>query len=191
MNDVFKRAREQQRSLPLEIMAHRVSAEAHRHWNMALGGLTTVLTTLVGTSIFTGLVSQFGLNGKGEVRNPFAAQGMGWLYLIVLLLSISTPVLAALHTFMHHAEDASTHIASAAGYGEVLRRLTTFLAKYDGSNPAPEKRDKALKEYDDIIKEYNSVLAKSLTLTRKAYEAAKSHMKESEQSDRSDGSKEC
>jgi hypothetical protein len=169
MNDIFKSAKKYQEELPREVMAHKLSAEYHRHWNMALGGLSTVLTTLVGTAIFTALVSQLGLDGKGEIRNPFAGQGMDWLYVIVMLLSIAAPILAAVHTFMHHAEDASTHRASVEGYANVLRRFTVFLAQYDDSNPAGEKRAEALKEYDEILKEYTSVLGKSLTLTEKAY----------------------
>ena len=72
---------------------------------------------------------------------------------------------------MHHAEDASTHRASVEGYANVLRRLTIFLAEYDDSNPTVEKNE-ALKAYDEIMKEYNSVLGKSLTLTKRAYKKA-------------------
>ena len=104
MIDIIKDAFESYEKMPREIMAHRVSAEYHRHMNMALGGLSTVLTTLVGTGIFTGLVSQFGLDGMGAISNPFNKdQGMRWLYWIVLSLSLLAPILAALHTFMHHA----------------------------------------------------------------------------------------
>ena len=172
MNDIFQRAKKSQEELPREIMAHRVSAEYHRHWNMALGGTSTVLTTLVGTAIFTGLVSQLGLDGKGDIRNPFANQGMDWFYMVVISLSISAPILAAWHTFMHHAEDAATHRASVEGYANVLRRLTGFLAKYEGSDQVTQDKDEVRKEYDDIMKEYNLVMGKSLTLTKKAYRDA-------------------
>jgi hypothetical protein len=172
MNEIITSAKKYQEYLPREIMAHRLSSEYHRHWNMALGGASTVLTTLVGSAIFTGLVSQLGLDGQGVIHNPFEeGQGMGWLYMVALILSILAPILSALHTFMHHAEDASTHRASVEGYANVLRRLTIFLAGYDGSIPVAEKTE-ALKEYDEIMKEYNSVLGKSLTLTNKAYKDA-------------------
>ncbi len=177
MNDIFKSAMKVQEELPREIFAHRLSAEYHRHWHMTLGGLSTVLTTLVGTAIFTGLVSQLGLDGKGEIQNPFAGQGMDWLYVIIILLSISAPILAALHTFMNHAEDTSIHRASVEGYSNVLRQLTIFLAKYNDSNPSGEKTKEALKEYDEIMKEYNAVLGKSLTLTEKAYKNADKQLK--------------
>jgi len=173
MKEIFEKARQDQKELPRLIMAHRLSAEYHRHRNMALGGLSTVLTTLVGTAIFTGLVSQFGLNGQGNIANPFikAQGGQVILYLAVLLLALVAPILAALYTFMHDAEDTSTHWASVAGYANVLRRLTIFLAKYNDSSPAEEKNE-ALKEYDEIMKEYNSVLGKSITLTEKAFKNA-------------------
>ena len=178
LNDVVQKAKEHQEKLPREIMAHRVSAEYHRHRNMVLGGSATVLTTLVGTAVFTGLVSHFGLDGKTtNATNPFNTNGMVWLYGLVLLLSILAPVIAALHTFMHNAEDAAMHQASVAGYSGVLGDLTIFLARYGDSGPAPEKIDEALNEYDKIIKEYNSVLAKSLPLTEQAYRAAEKLMK--------------
>jgi hypothetical protein len=179
LKDVIERASEDQKRLPWEIMAHRVSAEAHRHRNMVLGGWATVLTTLVGTAVFTGLVSQFGLDGKGaNASNPFKNGGMmTGLYVVVLFLSILAPVIAALHTFMHNAEDAAIHQASVAGYSGVLILLIIFLAKYGDSVPPPEKIDEALNEYDKIMKEYNSVLAKSLTLTKQAYRAAGELMK--------------
>jgi hypothetical protein len=173
LNAVIQRATEDQQKLPREIMAHRVSAEDHRRRNMLLGGSATVLTTLVGTAVFTGLVSQFGLDGKSaNVTNPFASKGMIWLYGLVLFLSILAPVIAAFHTFRHDAEDAAMHQASVAGYSGVLGQLTIFLAKYGDSVPPPEKIDEALNEYDKIIKEFNSILARSLPLTHEAYRNA-------------------
>jgi uncharacterized membrane protein len=172
LNDVLKKAAEEQKMLPREIMAHRVSAEFHRHQNMVLGGLATVLTTLIGTAVFTGLVSQFGLNGKSQGSvNPFAVTGGIWLYGFVLFLSVLAPVVAALHSFMHNAEDAASHQASVAGYTRVECRLTIFLAKYCPETP-PEKTDEALNAYESIMKERGSVLEKSLTLTTRAYEKA-------------------
>jgi hypothetical protein len=174
MEDIFKSAVKVQKELPLEIMAHKVSAEYHRHMNMSLGGISIVLTTFVSTAIFTGLVSQLGLDGKGDLRNPFADEGMDLLYIIAILLSVSAPIMSALHTFKHHAEDAATHLNSVAGYNDVLRLLTVYLSKYDNSTPLEQKRDEALKEYDEIMKKYNEVVGRSITLTKKAYkEAAK------------------
>jgi hypothetical protein len=171
--DLIKGATEDQERLPREIMAHRVSAEWHRHWNMVLGGLATVLTTLVGTAVFTGLVSQFGLDGKGTAAsNPFTGKGMICLYGLVLFLSILAPVVAAVHTFMHNEEDAAIHQTSAAGYSDVLGKLTIFLAQFGDSLPPTDQIDKALSEYEKITKECNSVLAKSLTLTQQAYNKA-------------------
>ena len=172
LNDVLKRAAEEQKMLPREIMAHRISAEFHRHRNMVLGGWATVLTTLIGTAVFTGLVSQFGLNGRSQGSvNPFAVTGGIWLYGFVLLLSILAPVIAALHSFMHNAEDAASHQASVAGYTRVECRLTIFLAKYSPDTP-PEKTDEAMHAYESIMKERGSVLEKSLTLSTRAYEKA-------------------
>lgn len=177
--DVIQKATEEQEMLLLEIMAHRVSAEWHRHWNMVLGGLATVLTTVVGTAVFTGLVSQFGLDGKGTgAPNPFASKGMSCLYGLVLFLSILAPVIASLYTFMHHAEDAAMHQTSSAGYSDVLGQLTVFLARFSDSPLPTDQIDKALNEYAKITKERNSVLAKSLTLTKQAYRKADELMSE-------------
>jgi len=176
--NIFEMARKDHRQIPRLIEAHKLSAEYHRHWNMVLGGLSTVLTTFVGTAIVTGLVSQLGLDGKGEIRIPLERQGIDYIYIMVIVLSISAPILAALHTFMHNAEDASAHTASVEGYANVKRRLTLFLAQYDNSDPAAEKKDEALKEYDEIMKEHNAVLGKSISLTKKAYEKADKNLKE-------------
>jgi hypothetical protein len=172
LNAVLKKAAEEQKMLPREIMAHRVSAEFHRHWNMVLGGWATVLTTLIGTAVFTGLVSQFGLNGKSKSSiDPSAVTGGTWLYGFVLFLSVLAPVVSTLHSFMHNAEDAASHQASVAGYTRVECRLTIFLAKYGPDTP-PEQNDEALSAYENIMKERGSVLKKSLTLTTRAYKKA-------------------
>lgn len=177
---IIQRARADQEWLPREIMAHRVSAEQHRHVKMVLGGFATVLTTLVGTAVFTGLVGQFGLDGKGTMTsNHLAGKGMVYVYGLILFLSILTPVVAAVHTFRHDAEDAATHQASAAGYCDVLDQLTIFLARFDNDSPLPlDQVDRALSEYEKITKQYNSVLAKSLTLTKQAYRMANKTLRE-------------
>lgn len=172
MIDILKKARQDHEMLPREIMAHRLAAEYHRHWHMALGGISTVLSTLVGSAVFTTLVRQLGVDGKHDIQFPLAVdQGIDWFYWLILLLSIIAPVLAALHTFMHHAEDAATHRASVEGYANVHRQLTIFLATYDDSNLSAEA-NAALKKYDEIMQAYNSVLGKSLTLTKTAYHRA-------------------
>jgi hypothetical protein len=172
LNEIFKTAREDHTKLPHQIMAHRLSAEYHRHQNKILGGCATVLTTLIGTAVFTGLVSQFGLDPKSSATfNPFQDRSGHGLYSIVLFLSLFAPVVAALNSFMHHAEDAASHQVSAAGLSRVLCLLTIFLAKYHSDMPA-ERADEALDSYADIMKEYDEVLGRSLPLTKRAYKKA-------------------
>ena len=168
-HDLFKRAEElQEQVLPLEIMGHKVSAEYHRRRHMVFGGLATVLTTPIGTSVFTSLVSQFGLNGKAvKLENPFAGWGGPIIFYAVLILSTLTPIIAALRTFMHDSEDFASHWASVECYSEVLSRMNMFLAKYADSSPD------ALNEYGEIMDKCNSVLGRSLTITERAYEKAK------------------
>lgn len=178
MDDIFERARDDRARLPLEVMAHRLSAEYHRHRNMVLGGLSTVLTTLVGTAVFTGLVSQLGLTGEGELRNPFAGEGMDWFYIAVVVLSVSAPIAAALHSFVHDAEDAATHKASAEGYANVMRRLTVFLARHDVPGLTPDGLRSAIQEYDEIMTEYTVVLGRSIPLTKSAYRAAQTELRQ-------------
>ncbi len=178
LNDVIASAEKYKKQLPREIMAHRLSAEGHRRWNMRLGGVAASLTTLVGTAVFTALVSRFGLDpSDGNPAHPLAFQGfqgpgMKWLYGGVLIVSIVAPVIATLYTFRHDAGDAAAHQASAAGYTGVLTRLTIFLAKYGDHTLAPEKADEALQAYGQVMTEYGSVLEKSITLTKNAFKHA-------------------
>jgi hypothetical protein len=172
IEDIFAQAKKYHREMPREILAHQLSAESHRHRNMLLGGCATVLTTLMGTAVFTGLVSHFGLDGKSNPSiNPFQVKGGIFLYGIVLVFSILAPVLSALHSFMHNAEDAASHQSSAVGYCRVHSLLTIFLAKYE-PNTSPDKIDEALNAYDGIMKEYESTLAKSIPLHEAALDAA-------------------
>src|ERR1041384_7965331 len=104
MNEILTNATKYQDHITREAKAHYLSAEYHRHQHMFLGALATIVTALVGTGIFAGLVSQLGLEGKAPFSIP--SSGLAWLYWVVALLSISAPVLTAFHTFLHHAEDA-------------------------------------------------------------------------------------
>ena len=176
MNDILTNAKKYRDKITREAKAHYLSAEYHRHQDMFLGAIATIVTALVGTGIFAGLVSQLGLEGKSPFSIP--SSSLAWLYLIVALLSISAPVLTALHTFLHNAEDAQKHKASEANYNRVVQRLDIYLSRYADLDSAAEKKEEALREFEDILKEYNIVRESSLTMPRKAYEDAEKKLRE-------------
>ncbi len=81
---------------------------AERHFNLMhywLGGLATILTAIVGTTIFAN-------------ANPDQ--------LLIGFISLLAAVIVALQTFLNFAERAETHRASAASYGSLRREIESL-----------------------------------------------------------------
>lgn len=174
MNDILKKAEEYRKKVTKEASAHYLSAEYHRHQHMLLGAIATIITALVGTGIFAGLISQLGLEGKSPFTIPSGRAA--WLYLVVVLLSIAAPILTVLHTFLHNAEDAAKHRISATGYDHVVERFDLFFLRYADVDSA-DKKAEALKEYEDILKENYMVRANSLPMPEIAYKKAEEKLR--------------
>ena len=149
---------------------------------MRFGGVSTTLTTMVGTAVFAAIVTKFGLDGRGNSPTTPCSQSLcgSWVCWAVLVLSVAAPALSALYTFRHDAQDAAAHQISAAGYAGVLTHLTIFLARYERPDLTAEKEDEAVQSYDQVMTEYRAVLEKSITLTNDAYRSADRKMQESE-----------
>jgi len=99
--------------------AHYLSADhflAKKFW---LGGPTVLLTTLVGTSVFTAI----------------GRQPEMWLQILVGLASVAAALLASLQTFMSYSERAEKHRMVGAKYGALGRELEQMRAS-GGEVPA-------------------------------------------------------
>jgi hypothetical protein len=109
-----------------------------------------------------------GLNGKGTISVPEHAWAKA-IYFLVLLLLMLTPAMTALQIFFKHQEQSVQHRESFAAYGRLAQRIDLLLLNYSSE----ADREKALIELDLISKELQSVRRNSITLTKKAYKAAK------------------
>jgi hypothetical protein len=102
MDDILEKADQYRQHFSLLKIAHERSAEWHRSLGEKLGGLEKGISTIVGTAIFVGVASQLGLDGKGTISIP-AGYLASALYIVVLLLLISAPLLTALQMFRFEA----------------------------------------------------------------------------------------
>lgn len=139
--------------------AHENSAEYHRRSDARLGAATKIVSSVVGAGIFVGLVSKLGLDGKGSLTVP---SGWGWLYWLVLALSLGGPALTALQIHLHDAEDAAKHTKSSADYRRLADDLERFL---NGPALAPAEAEHASKEFSE---RFAKVFESATPLTERA-----------------------
>ena len=165
MNDLVTNAQRYMKTAHREAKAHQISAEYHRHHDMVFGTITTVVTAVVGTSIFAGLVSKLNVAGTGGVQ---ISSGMAW---VVALVSIVAPALTAVRALLHDAKDADEHKSGMDHYNHLGRRLDSFCLRFADGGSAGERRDEALREWEDIMKDYDKV-PQMPTVTKEAYKAA-------------------
>lgn len=172
MNGILTTAEEYREQVAMRATAHYKSAEWHRHQSAKLGGIATVLSALVGTTIFATITSQLGLDGQGHISLPSG----GWAllgYAVFVLILIASPVLTGLQTFLNNAEQAEQHRGSWAGYLRLQQRLDIFLLRYAEVNPEAAMREKALQELKEITTEIGTMSDNSITLTKRAYDEAR------------------
>jgi len=167
MDDILAKAKEYGRLFSLLKIAHEKSAEWHRSLGEKLGGAEKGISTIVGTAVFVGLASQLGLDGKGTIRIPEHSWAL-ILYMLVLLLLISAPLLTALQMFRKDAEQSIGHGNSYAAYGRLEQRIDIFVLRFSTGTD----RKEALKEVDEISKELETIRRQSIMLTKRAYEDA-------------------
>jgi hypothetical protein len=171
MNDLVKNAIDDRKRVYRKAVAHELSAENHRHRGVQIGGIATIVSAIVGSTVFFTIISQFGLDGKGTIAVP--SKGLAWLaYIGFGLLSVLAPVLTGLQTFLNHPEQAQKHRDSYARYNGLKRRLDSFISKYEGAHLTDEKLAEALKEQGEISAGIEEEDAKGISLTPRAYKDA-------------------
>ena len=169
MKDIRDQAKQYQKDVEMRAIAHEASSEWRRGRGVLLGGAATVLSAVVGTSIFATLTTQFN-DGKLDLSG-FG----GWSWAIfaafgfVLVLS---PVLTGMQAYLKHPEQAATHKASYVVYCRLKQRIDLFLLRYPDDNSANTDRMRALEQLDAISRDIEKVAANGITLTKAAYASA-------------------
>lgn len=129
--------------------AYYLMADRHRRWNYLLGVPVVVVSTLVGTAIFTELekLPQFGMYGR----------------VVVGSVSLLAAVLASLQTFLRFAESATLHGAAADWYAAIRRDIEELLAL------PPELRGGPKERLASIRREMNKAGQKSPELSERLW----------------------
>jgi hypothetical protein len=91
---------------------HELSAELFERKNRWLGVPATVISAVVGSSIFASLASE-----KTSIV----------LMVVTGSLSICAAVLSALQTFLRYSETAQNHKTAAGSYGTLRRKIDLFM----------------------------------------------------------------
>lgn len=168
MNDVVTTAKEYWRVVARRAIAHEKSAEWHRKRGAQIGVWSTILSAVVGTTIFAMITSQLGLDGKGQINFPQGSKAF-FLYLAVFAPLILAPVLTAVHAYVNDPSQAEKHKRSWAGYYRLQQRIELLLLKYSGAQDQGENREEAINELEAISAQIETLCDDSITLTSRAY----------------------
>ena len=121
---------------------HYDMAEKYKKIHRAFGTIVVIITTVVGTSIFTSL--------SGSTTSQLVE-------VTTAILSVAAVVLAALQTFLGFADLQAEHKTAGVGYAQVRRDLEMLVLKYPkgkGLSNSPEAVELELikKLLDDLDK---------------------------------------
>jgi len=152
--------------------AHDRSAKWHRKWAVRLGAAATILSAIVGLSIFGLALKKFGLDGNGNTVIPLAGIGAQITFYFVVGCSILSPILGALQTFLNEREEVEKHLKCATQFTVLRFRLAEFLDQYSGGELSPAHRGNARKELTSIAAEIEKS-KEIVVLTSRAEEHAK------------------
>jgi hypothetical protein len=113
---------------------HFVMSENAGRENLSMGLLTTIFSTIVGTTIFANLAD--------KDKTP-----IHWLQIATGFLSVAAAVLAALQTFFKFSDVSAHNKTAAIGYEKVKLSIDIFLLTYD---PGSTQTDQAIAELKAI-----------------------------------------
>ena len=164
MSEILLNAKVDRLEAQLRAVAHERSAEWHRKMGVRLGIATTIVSAIVGSAVFVTVTTQLGISGKGTLSIPqdFLARG---LFYIVLGLSILSPILAGLQTYLNEPGQAAKHTSSAAEYSHVKQRFDDFIGRYEAPNLDGKEREEAIKEKAAISDTMEKVKKDAIPLT--------------------------
>lgn len=129
--------------------AHKMAAAFYEAWSRRLGIIATVLSAVVGTTVFSTLQ---------EASLPVAIK------IILGLLSVAAAVFATLQTYLKLPEIAQNHSKAATDFGDLRRRVE----RLEVNPPTSEKLDVALATLDE---EWGAISERSPIIPQKLYAA--------------------
>ena len=132
--------------------AHYQMSESARLLNNRLGVPVTILTAIVGTSIFA----------------TISAAPQLWLKVAIGLLSLTAAVLSALHTWYHYQEVASQHREAAAEYGAIRHSLDYFMLMF--GQVSEDQRSTALESFKEISQRLDALEKKAPSIPDQIYD---------------------
>lgn len=143
-------------------MAHNRAAAHNTKMHKALGIPVVIVTTAVGTSVFSSL-------GQQEQNTA--------LIIVTGLMSLTAAVLSTLQTFLGYSTNAERHKISAVKYGMLRRELEQFLED-------PEESKTVLKEFTESFRiRWDAVDQESIPVPEKIHEQALAQIKRLNDSD--------
>jgi hypothetical protein len=119
-----------------------------------MGIAVTVITAMVGTSVFSSLLKQGGCLP---------------LQIIAAALSVLAVVLSALQTFLGYTEVSARHKEAAARYEAIRRRIQILVMKYPEATGQPN--EEATKELESISTVLDELAKESPTIPDRDYDA--------------------
>lgn len=143
--------------------AHHIAAERASRKNIWLGVPVVIFSSIVATSIF-GSISEAPPSTIWQIITGFVA--------------LSAAVLSALQTFFRFAERSQMHLAAAANFLSMRRKLDIFIVRYSDSDQTSE--EKALQELEPMLEELESIGRTAPVVSNALYHQAKNEVIRSE-----------
>ena len=135
--------------------AHYFMAEHYKQAHRRLGVVAVILSSIVGTSIFSNLAK------TQDIRIMIAT---GFLSLLAV-------VMVALQTFLGYVDLQVQHKNSAVGYSIIRRKLELLIMEYPNATGQPD--EPGTKMFKDIVQHLDDLDKISPTIPEKYYNQVK------------------
>jgi hypothetical protein len=141
MANIIEKATGYHKTVSNKAHCHFVMSENAGRENLSMGLLTTIFSTIVGTTIFANLAD------KDKTPIP-------WLQIATGFLSVAAAVLAALQTFFKFSDVSTQNKTAATGYEKIKLTIDIFLLTYD---PTSTQTDQAIADLKAITQDLEKI----------------------------------
>ena len=133
------------------LYAHFAAAEENRKLSRIIGGCSAVLSTIVGTSVFSAL---------GKNPSEYFQIGVG-------IISMFASGLTALHTFLNLSDRASKHHIAGSGFAALRKQLEQLIVCTPTSNEVLNDQMSQIRErWDKLRADSPAMSARTLSKHR-------------------------